>query len=294
LDERYVLVWACGSATTKYRFQEIEGSLEMKTKLFFSILLFATTVPAVLEARDHGETNVHAGSVQLPVTAVEHSASSNVQTDPGVLANDPKQALQDYDSVMVAITQRFSATLAAIAEAVKHGDLSSDQAREMSGQQYELAQMQFELVSLWREIEQQDSAKIPDVHASPDPRHENEVVVVELPFASLQTNPALAQDLNLTQPQFKEIQQLTMQERKYLEPLVTELRITRDKLLTISSEHADEKEIKSLAAMEASVLAKLIVSNARMQSKIYKILSAEQQKKINELERTQGTGHDAR
>jgi hypothetical protein len=41
-----------------------------------------------------------------------------------------------------------------------------------------------------------------------------------------------------------------------------------DKLLTIGSEHADEKEIKNLAAIEARVLAKLIVSNARMQSNI--------------------------
>ena len=32
----------------------------------------------------------------------------------------------------------------------------------------------------------------------------------------------------------------------------------------------------------------------RMQSKIYKILSPEQQKKISDFERTQGTGHDTR
>jgi hypothetical protein len=48
--------------------------------------------------------------------------------------------------------------------------------------------------------------------------------------------------------------------------------------------------MKSLADTEATVLGKLIVANARMQSKIYKILSPDQQKRINELERTQGTG----
>ena len=53
-------------------------------------------------------------------------------------------------------------------------------------------------------------------------------------------------------------------------------------------------EMKSLADTEATVLGKLIVANARMQSKIYKILSPEQQKKISDFERTQGTGHDAR
>jgi hypothetical protein len=54
--------------------------------------------------------------------------------------------------------------------------------------------------------------------------------------------------------------------------MMTELRITREKLVAIGSEHVNEKEIKGLAAVEASVLAKLIVGNARMQSKIYRVL----------------------
>jgi hypothetical protein len=32
----------------------------------------------------------------------------------------------------------------------------------MGGEQYQLAHMQFELLSLWREIEHQQLAKIPD------------------------------------------------------------------------------------------------------------------------------------
>jgi hypothetical protein len=50
-----------------------------------------------------------------------------------------------------------------------------------------------------------------------------------------------------------------------------------------------EKEVKSLAQAEAALLAKLIVANARMQSKIDKILSPDQQKKLSDLERTQGS-----
>jgi Spy/CpxP family protein refolding chaperone len=69
---------------------------------------------------------------------------------------------------------------------------------------------------------------------------------------------------------------------------MTELRTTRAKLLAVSSEHINEKEVKGLADKEANVLAKLIVTNARMQSKIYKLLNPDQQKKLNDLERTQG------
>jgi len=77
---------------------------------------------------------------------------------------------------MVGITQKFSATLTAIGEAVARGELSSEQAVEMSAEQYQLTQMQFELLSLWREIGEKDSARIPDDQATPDPGQENEIV----------------------------------------------------------------------------------------------------------------------
>jgi hypothetical protein len=147
--------------------------------------------------------------------------------------------------------------------------------------------MQFELLSLWRGIEEQDSARIPDVEAKPDSTQESEVVMVALPFSSLQLNPSLASYLSLTPSQVEAIQRVMMREQHSLEPLMTQLRTTRKKLLALGSEHVNEKQVKALADTEASLLARLIVTNARMQSKIYKILSLEQQKKLSDLERTQ-------
>jgi hypothetical protein len=183
--------------------------------------------------------------------------------------------------------QKFSATLATIAEAAKRGDLSSEQAREMSAEQYQLTRMQFELLSLWRGIEEQDSARIPDVEAKPDSTQGNEVVMVALPFSSFQLNLSLARYLSLTPSQVEAVQRVMMWEQHSLEPLMTQLRTTRERLLAIGSEHLLEKQVKALADTEASLLARLIVANARMQSRIYKILSPEQQKKLSDLERTQ-------
>lgn len=67
-------------------------------------------------------------------------------------------------------------------------------------------------------------------------------------------------------------------ERLSLQPLMTQLRIPREKLLAISSDRINEKEIKNLALAETGLLARLIVANARMQSKIYRLLSPDQQK----------------
>jgi len=264
-----------------------KGSLKMKTKLFFSLLLLTAAVaPGALAAADGGDRNLRTGRGQLLVTAVDDPAVKDVPTSPDVVPNDPKQVLQDYDSLMIALTQKFSATLATIAEAVKRGEVSSEQAREMSAEQYQLTQMQFELLSLWRGIEEQDSAKIPDVEAKPDSTQESEVVMVALPFSSLQLNPSVASYLSLTFSQVEAIQQVMMREQHSLEPLMTQLRTTREKLLAMGSEHVNEKQVKALADTEASLLARLIVANARMQSKIYKILSPEQQKKLSALERT--------
>ena len=69
---------------------------------------------------------------------------------------------------------------------------------------------------------------------------------------------------------------------------MTRIRTAREKLLAIGSEHVNGKQVKALADTEASLLARLIVANARMQSNIYKILSPEQQRKLSDLERTQG------
>jgi hypothetical protein len=266
-----------------------KGSLKMKTKLFFSLLLLtAALAPGALAAANGVGRDFHTGRGQLLVTPVDDPAVKDVPPSPTVAPDDPKQVLQDYDSLMIALTQKFSATLATIAESAKRGDLSGEQAREISAEQYQLTHMQFELLSLWRGIEEQDSARIPEVEAKPDSTQESEVVMVALPFSSLQLNPSLATYLSLTSSQVEAIQQVMMREQHSLEPLMTALRTAREKLLAIGSEHVNKKQVKALADTEASLLARLIVANARMQSKIYKILSPEQKKKLSDLERTQG------
>ena len=215
----------------------------MKMKLFLSLLLLASVVPGAFAAGDEDDTKAHSRGNSVLVTPVDDQAVNDVPTSPAAVPNDPKQVLQDYDSLMIALTQKFSATLATIAEAVKRGELGSEQAREMSAEQYQLTHMQFELYSLWRGIEEQDLAKTPDPQAYPAPRQENEVVTVALPFSSLQLNPSLAKYLNLTPTQVEAIQQIMTREQGSVEPLITELRVIREKVLAIGSEHINEKQV---------------------------------------------------
>src|SRR6201981_865675 len=179
-----------------------KGSLKMKTKLFVSLLLLTAAVaPRALAAADGGDRNLHTGRGQLLVTPVDDPAVKDVPPNSAAVPSDPRQVLQGYDYLMIALTQKFSATLATIAEAVKRGEVSSEQARAVSAEQYQLTHMQFELLSSWRGIEEQHLARIPHVEAKADSTEGNEVVMVALPFSSFQLNPSLATYLSLTPSQ---------------------------------------------------------------------------------------------
>ncbi len=215
------------------------------------------------------------------------SAPTNLAGTP-----DSQQVLQEYDAAMVAITQNFSAKLEGITEAVQQGKMSSEEGRTSSAEHYLIAQMQFQLLSAWRQMEKQDMAKVraPDDKSEASPTDDNEIVLVELPFSSFELTPAVAEHLSLTQSQKEAIQQVMTRERRTMEPLMAQLRSIREKLLALDPHHSNKKEIKTLADGQAALLAKFIVANARMRSEIYRLLTPEQQRKLDDLKRSGESG----
>ena len=260
----------------------------MKRKMVVMIALFVAITPALFARDIANDRSAQRSVTQLFVSDVENSPLSAQQTSP-VAPSEQGVTPKNYEAAMLAVSQRFSATLAAIAEAVQQGKLGSEQAEEMSIEQYQLAQMQFQLLSLWRALEEEDVAQTSDSQANPAPTQDGDIVMVALPFSSLQLNRSIAEYLSLTPSQVIAIQQVMVRERQSQQPLMTQLRITREKLLAIGGDRMNEKEIKNIAQAEAGVLARLIVANARMQSKICKVLSPVQQRKLIDLERTQGS-----
>ena len=258
----------------------------MKNKQGLIIVLFIVAAPIAVSARANADEKTPQPSVtHSDVAAVGQLAVTTMSTDHAVMPGEPKQTPDDYQAAMIAVTQRFSATLAAIDEGVQRGDLTSGQAKEMSAELYQVAQMQFELLSLWREIEERNSDQTPDAQENPAPTQDNEIVMVALPFSSLQLNPSMAEFLNLTPKQVEAIRQLMTRERETLHHLMTQIQVTRERLLTIDGDHINQNELKGLASAEAALLAKLIVANARLKSNIYKILSPDQRTKLKDLER---------
>jgi hypothetical protein len=169
----------------------------MKNKLVV-ILALCFVIPSVaLSATDDAKANNQIRVTRSPVSDCENPRSTIHSTSPDVRTTEQQEEPEDYEGAMMAITRRFSATLAAIGEAVQQGKISSEQAKEMSAEQYQRTQMQFDLLSLWREIEQADVARISDPPAKPAPTQDGEIVMVALPFSSLQLNPSLSEYLSL-------------------------------------------------------------------------------------------------
>jgi LTXXQ motif family protein len=256
----------------------------MKTK-FILIILVVTVISVLASAQTTSEDDPTTPSASPNAMA---PGTGPADAPSAVESLEPKQALQGYGTAMIAVSQNFSRQLLGIAEAVQQGKMSSEEGKSSSAEQYLLAQMQLQLLSAWREMEGQDldqvdKTPVPDEKSEVSPTDNNGIVVVELPFSSFELTDGVAEHLALTKSQKEAIQQVMTRTRRQMEPLMAQSRTIREKLLAFDPQHANKKEIKTLADAQAALLARFIVANASMQSEIYKLLTPEQQRKLDGL-----------
>jgi Spy/CpxP family protein refolding chaperone len=260
----------------------------MKANSIVILAMLMAMMPITLSAQvKPGDGSANAPIV-IPDSAQDDTALKDAQSASDVVPRDPKEFLQEYEAEMQAITQRFAAALVSVTEAVGRGELTSEQGQKITTELYQVAQMRFELLGAWRIMVEHDLAQVPTAAAPPAPAiNENrEIVMVALPFSSFELNPSLAEYLNLSQSQIEAIQQVMARERGNVQPLIAQLKAAKEKLLAADARQPNDKNIKVLADTQAGLLAKLIVANAQMQSKIYKLLTPEQQGKLDNLKRS--------
>ena len=75
-------------------------------------------------------------------------------------------------------------------------------------------------------------------------------------------------------------------DRKQAQPLLEQLENSRRNLIsnTLNGKF-DGKQVQALAEEQSDILKQLIVANARLETKLYKLLTSEQQRKLDELRR---------
>ncbi len=112
------------------------------------------------------------------------------------------------------------------------------------------------------------------------------MVVIAMPFSSLQLSPTLIEYLSLTRTQAKAIQSLMDRERPTTEPLMDELRTVSAGLgVAIRQNQSNDNEgvAQSLAATQARLLKQLMRANSRLQRRIDDVLGPQQRKKLDAL-----------
>lgn len=260
----------------------------MKAKSIVILALLTGMMPITLSAQSKPADGSANAPIVIPDSAEDDTVLNDVQSGSDVVSRDPKELLREYETEMEAITQRFAAALATVTEAVGRGELTGEQGQKITTELYQVAQMRFELLGAWRAMLEHDQEQVPTAAAPPALAldEDNEIVMAALPFSSFELTPSLAEYLNLSQSQIEAIQKVMARERGNVQPLVAQLKATKEKLLAADALQPNDKHIKALADTQAGLLAKLILENAHMQSRIYKLLTPEQQGKLDYLKRS--------
>ncbi len=120
-----------------------------------------------------------------------------------------------------------------------------------------------------------------------------DTLVVSPPDSSPDVPAAIVSYLDLTPLQIAAIQAQIAVQRGQVQSLMQQLTNNRWELIASTLKgRFDVRQVRKLAAQQARILEPLVVANARLQTEIYKILTVEQQRKLDEIRKeTAGLTH---
>jgi hypothetical protein len=262
----------------------------MKTKVIVAFLLCTATASqsAVSAVRRTPVDDEPPHMVMERVSADDAHVLADLLAISPVIPRGPGDLLRDYELEMASIAGRLSMDLEAISNAAGTRRITREQGEYVSGELYQIAMMQFQVFSALHAMLEQDLAQTPAVPTGSTPLPAGEMVLVTIPFSSLQLSPSLVEYLRLTPTQVRSIQRLMDQERPRTEPLTHELRIINAELNDASQEKRiseNEESVRRLAARQARLLKQLVRANSGLQQRINKVLDSGQRKKLDYFRR---------
>ena len=189
-----------------------------------------------------------------------------------------------YPELMQAVLQGVSEDLVQIAQAAHDGKISRAQAQYLSVESYYVALTRFQLLrALYQSSDEANKTELYSP-ANTAPQLSGNTIVIPPPTSSPEASEQIASYLELTPSQIAAIQAQVADDRKRVEPLLEQLDNSRRKLMSATlNGNFDAAEVQTLAAEQSRILEKLIVANALLESKVYGMLTTEQQRKVDEL-----------
>ncbi len=224
------------------------------------------------------------------------SSVAAVTADERQAPTSPRELLQAYQEQMNKVVEKTCTDLQQIAQAVRNGTMTREQAEYSSIQRFQLGFMTFQLLrtlyestaELAKTAQPTDSPELGQ--NTPAIRTSGLAVAVPLPSSS-DVSQAIVDYLGLKPVQVAAVQALIVTQRKETQPLLDKLSEKQASLTAATlNGNFDEKQIRRLAAEQSKILEQLIFANAELEARIYETLTPEQRRKLDEIRKALDAG----
>jgi hypothetical protein len=244
-------------------------------------------IPMVSVAASGQENN--AAETRNAVVASLTRLQSSGPVTPDVQLQEPNASLNAnaYEGRMDAVLRAMSAELGEIAQQVRDGKINRAEGDYLCLERYYIALSRFQFLrTLYQRQGEDNQGGGENSQENTEPQISGETVIVPPRISSPDIPSEIINYLELNPPQIAAIQSQISDERKHVQPLLQQLEKSRQKLISIKlNGNLDAGKLKSVATEQSQIVKQLIVANALLETKLYRMLTSEQQRKADELRR---------
>ena len=213
------------------------------------------------------------------------------QQDSGSPANPSAQlqvpAGQDagtYPERLEAVLGAMSAELGQIGQALRDGRISRAQAEYLRLERYYVALTRFQLLRTMYQNPEESNQTESYSKANTAPQVSRDPVIVPPRACPPDIPKQIVDYLGLTPVQIESLQAQVTEQCQQVQPLLERLEKSRRKLISAKlNGKVGDQEVQSLAAEQSRIIKQLIVANSQLETKLYGMLTTEQQRKIDGL-----------
>jgi len=191
---------------------------------------------------------------------------------------------QSYPEQLESVLAAMSAELGEIAQAVREGKITRSQGEYLSLERYYVALTRFQFLrTLYQNPVEGNQTQSYSQANTPLQISGNGVMLSPL-TCSPDIPEQIVGYLQLSPAQIEAIQAQVMDECKQVQPLLERLEKSRRNLISLKlSGKTGANEVQALAAEQSRVIQQLIVENSQLETKLYGMLTTEQQRKVDGL-----------
>ena len=151
-------------------------------------------------------------------------------------------------------------------------------------ERYYVALTRFQLLRMMYQPPQESNAPQGYVQANTSSQLSGSALAIPPVVCSPAIPDQLVDYLQLTPREIQALQAQVSEECSKVQPLVDQLEKSRRKLMSMKLDgKADDKEVQAAAAEQSQIIKQVIVMNSQLETKLYSMLTKEQQRKVDEL-----------